>query len=511
MKKILLLPKPLMLAIVAIMLAMTQLAGAATITWANPAGGNWSVGANWSGGVPGSADSVLFGNAGAGVPNTNDISSETINSLSYDWNNQLQQTTFIPSGQTLTVNSSGAANSFVLLEGSAAAAPTTTTFTRCAIPGGGNLVLSGRGDIGVHEGTSAGGAAANHMATLDLSGLPNFTANVGRLLIGQANGRAVVNRPSGTLILARTNTITLSVTGSANPAVVVQDGGSNANGSTPSVLTFGQVNFLYGDVMRFGGQKGNGTVNFNGALSSPSLKIRNTDGVSRASVIDIGWHYTINAGSGNNTVAIADFSLGTVDLMADTANLAQGNIGGSGFAGTCTATLTVSAGTFDVNTLRIGFGHATNVNGIATGTLNVNSNGLFGAAAALLKVNNTMTLALTNPGSVSLITGTLNLNGGKVQANSIAAGGGNSTINVNAGGTLIVSNTAGSLGLPIRNFSLSDGTLTIPALNGGGVVAVSNLTVGGSANIINISSVPPIGSYPATFNLINYLNGYTAG
>jgi autotransporter-associated beta strand protein len=507
-----LLSKPLLLAIVASMPAMTQLAGAAAATWTNTAGGNWSAPNNWlPNGVPGTTSDVIFGNASASSSNTNDIASEIINSLTYDWNNQLQQTTVIPSGQTLTVNSAGAANSFVLLEGSAAAAPTTTTFTPCAITGGGSLVLNGLGDIVVHEGTSSGGAAANHMATLDMSGLTNFIANVGRLLVGQANGGAIVNRPSGTLILARTNNITLSVTGSANPAVMVQDGGSNANGSTPSVLTFGQANFLNGDVMRFGGQKGNGTVNFNSAFNLPSLKIRNTDGASRASIIDIGWHYVTTAGSGNNTVAIADFSLGTVDLMADTVNLAQGNIGGAGFAGTCTATLTVSAGTFDVNTLRIGFGHATNINGIATGTFNVNSNGLFGAGGALVKVNNTMSLALTNPGSASLISGTLNLNGGSVQANSITAGGGNSTINVNAGGTLVVSNTAGSLGLPIRNFSLSDGTLTIPALNGGGVVAVSNLTVGGSANLINISSVPLIGSYPATFTLINYLTGYTAG
>jgi len=106
------------------------------------------------------------------------------------------------------------------------------------------------------------------------------------------------------------------------------------------------------------------------------------------------------------------------------------------------------------------------------GTFNVNSNGLFGAAGALLKVNNTMTLALTNPGSASLITGTLNLNGGKVQANSILAGGGKQHHQCQRRRHAHCLQHAGSLGLPIRNFSLSDATLTIPALNGGGVVAV---------------------------------------
>src|ERR1039458_9024330 len=179
---------PTVLALVT-MLALTQLAGAAP-TWNNAAGGNWSVAGNWSpSGVPGTASDVIFGNTGSGFPNTNNISSETINSLTYDWSNGSQQTTVIPSGQTLTVNSSVAANSALLLEGSAAAAPTTTTFTPCAINGGGSLVLSGLGDIVIHEGTTSGGAAANHMATLDLSGLNSFTATIGRLLIGQANSK----------------------------------------------------------------------------------------------------------------------------------------------------------------------------------------------------------------------------------------------------------------------------------------------------------------------------------
>src|SRR6266436_1983890 len=91
----------------AIMLATTQLAGAAATTWNNAAGGNWSVANNWSTvAVPGTADDVIFGNTGAGFPNTNNVASETINSLTYDWSNQSQQTTLINPGLTLTVNSS---------------------------------------------------------------------------------------------------------------------------------------------------------------------------------------------------------------------------------------------------------------------------------------------------------------------------------------------------------------------------------------------------------------------
>ena len=491
---------PTVLALVTV-LALTQLAGAAP-TWNNAAGGNWSVAGNWSpSGVPGTASDVIFGNTGSGFPNTNNISSETINSLTYDWSNGSQQTTVIPSGQTLTVNSSVAANSALLLEGSAAAAPTTTTFTPCAINGGGSLVLSGLGDIVIHEGTTSGGAAANHMATLDLSGLNSFTATIGRLLIGQANGGVTVNRPSGTLILAATNTITCTGT---SPQVMVQDGGSNANGSTPSVLTFGQVNFLNADTLRWGGQKGNGTVNF-GAFSLPSLKVRNADGVSPCTVIDVG--YNAAASTGNSTVALADFSAGTIDLLANLVNVPQGPIGTG--VGTSGGTLTLGAGTFNVNDFEIGWGNATGASGTTTGTVNVNNNNLF-PAGALIQVPTLLRLARTNGGSAT-VTGTLNITGGTVQANTIVSGGGVSAINVNANSTLTISNTAGTLAFPIGTLSLADATLNIPALNGGAVVAVKTLTVGGSANTINISSIPPIASYPATFTLINYQNGYTAG
>src|SRR6185295_821434 len=185
------------------------------------------------------------------------------------------------------------------------------------------LVLSGAGDFVIRLGQ---GTAGSHMATLDMTGLDSLIATVGRLLVGQANAGAAVNRPSGTLILAKTNTITLN---GASPQVMVQDSGSNANGGTASVLTFGQVNFLNGDVMRLGGQKGNATLSFNGAFSLPSLKIRNADGVSRASTIDFGYNGAA-ATTGNGTVMTADFTPGTVDLMANLVNIAQGAQAGSG-------------------------------------------------------------------------------------------------------------------------------------------------------------------------------------
>jgi fibronectin-binding autotransporter adhesin len=495
---------PMVLAVGAL-LAAAERASAAPSTWSSATGGNWSVAGNWSpSGAPGTTSDVTFGNTAGGIFTTNDITGETVNSLIFDWNNQAQQTMVISPGKTLTVNSAVAAGSALLLEGSATTAPGSGTLAPAAITGaGGNLVLNGLGDIVVHIGNSTAGA---HMATLDLSGLDSLNATVGRLLVGQANAGAAVNRPSGTLILARTNTITCS---GASPQVMLQDSGSNANGGTASVLTFGQVNSLFGDTMRLGGQKGNANMGF-GSFSSPSLKIRNADGVSPCTVIDFG--YNSAASTGNSTVATADFSAGTVDMLATTIHIAQGAIGSSG---ACTGTLTLGAGTANIGDFEIGYGNATaasGATGATTGTVNVNNNGLF-PAGALVQVPTKLGLARTNGGS-GVVTGILNVNGGTVQASTIVSEGGVSTINLNSASpssTLIVSNTAGSLTFPIGTFSMADSVLQMPALNGSATMAVKTLTIGGSANTINIGSIPPIGSYPADFTLINYQTGYTAG
>jgi fibronectin-binding autotransporter adhesin len=484
-------PPQILSAIVVALLTAQPTFGAVT-TW-NATGGNWSVGANWDTLVaPGTADDARFMNVGAGTPTIMDAS-RTINSLAFGQDNQLLHTTTISSGQTLTVNRP---TGDVLYVGSTSASITASTLTPVAITGtGATLTLSGPGNLVVRQGNATAGT---HMSTLDLSGLDNFNASLGRLLVGQANAGDPVNRPSGTLILAKTNVITLT---GGSPQVMLQDSGQNANGGTASVLTFGQDTRLNADVMRLGGQKGNANMNFNGAFSSPSLVVRNVDGVSRSSTIDFGYNGAVS--SGNNTVLVADFSTGIIDLQANLVNLAQGNPGPS--TGTSTSTLTIGAGTFDVNTLEVGYGNATGANGAATATFNVNNNFLT-STGALVVVNTTLRLARTN-GGTGAIVGTLNLNGGTVVANSIVAGGGVSTINVNANGKLVVLNSVGTLTTPIRVFSMSDGFLYVPASNGGASVAVSNLTVGGSQNVINVTAVPPIGSYPATFPLITYQSG----
>ncbi len=228
MKKNVLLSKNLLptiaVAAIASVLMLAQPAAAAPNTWKDPAGGNWSVGTNWTSlAIPVTTDDVIFGDVGAGSPNTDDIAGETIDSLTYNQDNGLQQTTVISPGKTLTVTGSGAAGTGLLYIGSTSAATTATTLVPVAIQGtGSTLQLNGAGDIWVAQGNAT---ASTHNATLDLSGLTTFNANVGRLLVGvNVNG---INRVSGTLLLAQTDNI-LTCTG-ASPQVEVGEATANGN------------------------------------------------------------------------------------------------------------------------------------------------------------------------------------------------------------------------------------------------------------------------------------------
>jgi fibronectin-binding autotransporter adhesin len=495
---------------------LSQLAGAATI-WSNPNGGDWSVGANWNSPftAPGATNDVQFGDAGAGQTTTDDIASETIDSLIYNQDDSLQQTTVIPPGQTLTIASSVAAGSPILYVGSTAAITTSTTAVIAAIQGTdltSSLDLTGSGDIWVAQGNTTAGT---HNAQLNMQGLGMLNASIGRLLVGvNVNG---INRASGFLLLAQTNVITAT---GASPQVEVGEATANGNSGQPTMtFSFGQNNQLYADTMRLGGDKCEVSMDFASAQNSaPSLIIRNSDQVSPCTVIDFGYAAG-DGGTGTTETMAADFSAGTIDLLANTVHIPQGQPGSG--TGAATGTVTLGAGKFTVADLEIGYGNASAANsGGCTGTLNVNNNGLF-STGAVVTCSTVLNLARTNTASTSIapVTATLNIGSdntaGTVIANTITSGGGNSTINLNAG-TLVVSNTIGSLALPIRNFSMGasgSATLDIPLSNSGGAVTVSNLTTG-AGNLINITAVPGIATYPATFTVIQYQgaeNGSGAG
>src|SRR5262249_32799380 len=86
-------------------------------------------------------------------------------------------------------------------------------------------------------------------------------------------------------------------------------------------------------------------------------------------------------------------------------------------------------------------------------------------------------------------------NGGTLAANTILAGGGNSTLTV-TNGTLALTNTAGASGAAISTFTVANSTLNLSASGSGSVMTVGTLNIDGTSDTINITSAPGVGQFP---------------
>jgi len=135
---------------------------------------------------------------------------------------------------------------------------------------------------------------------------------------------------------------------------------------------------------------------------------------------------------------------------------------------------------------------------INAGTLALGGNGSI-AGTPLINVTGPGALVVNN---VLSLTGTLNINGGTVQANAISAGGG-SMINLNAG-TLILTNTAGTPAAPLTALNLINGTVHMN-VNGSSIVTnivATTVTSSGTTTIV-IDSLANV-TTNVTFPLVSY-------
>jgi len=120
------------------------------------------------------------------------------------------------------------------------------------------------------QGTANSGGSQR--ATLDLSGLGNFTAMVDQVLIGVAGP---VNRPTGTLYFGKTNIVTAS----GSPGILAADSGSNSGGQ--NLIYLGQTNAIFADSLTIARQKANASLRFNSAFANAAAIFRGADGSSR--------------------------------------------------------------------------------------------------------------------------------------------------------------------------------------------------------------------------------------
>jgi len=463
----------------------------ATYVWNGPGAGSndWSAAGNWSpAGPPTPVDSVEFFNTGAvsGVSNVNNYVDSafvgTVASMQYG-NTNNNHTTSIAPGKTLNVGS--------LTVGTETDNGAGQTIDTTITGAGGTLAVNSSSDLVVRQGSASSGS---HNATLQLAGLGNFDAMLGRVLVGVAGP---VSRATGALYLARTNII---ITGGAFPQVCVGDNHSDSGGA--NYLYLGQTNSFFINSMTIGRQKATATLAFNSGLKNPGVLFRNIDEMSPVESWSIGDNSAQSASSDSST-GTCDFSLGWVDALVNTISV---GVSQSSTGVNSSGTLTFSNGVINVGTLQIGVQSASGATSAGVGRVNVNG------ANALLMVSSMLTLGATSGGAGTANSwGALSVNGGVVQANAINAGAGSVTnsISVNKG-TLVVTNAIGSSTAAINSISLTNATLQFFVTSGQVNMAATNLVTGGASNVINIASLPSLGSTPAQFQLITY-NGTIGG
>lgn len=494
-------------------------AGAQSI-W-NVANGNWSAAGSWLPAVvPTVGTNVLFtNNTGAAtsagtVDNTVDLSfGGTIGSLQFAQNTNnaginFYHTMQIASGQTLTV-----ANGLTVgtLTDGVGAGPGTNVMVNTTITGaGGKLAVTG-GNLVVNQASAQAGA---HLAVLNMTNLDTFTANIGRLQVGVANG---VNRAEGNLFLAKTNVITLS--GSAPQLYMGFNNGNNNSGNNFPVLQLGLSNAIFVDSITVSADKQGNPASrllFNPVFTNnnPYAYFRGTNGAtSRVS----SWILGNNSGqtkTGSTSDGTNDFTGGTLDTMVNSMIIGisehyDGNpsdlTSGSG-----SGTFTFSGGTNNVNSLILGQRIATIGNSVGSGTMNVNGTGT-------LIVNNGICMSFFPAGANAVYgAANLNINGGTVLAATITNGAPSSggltapnSVNITmTGGTLGLTTLLGSIGTvaaPLNTITFSGSTLQMPISGLQTNVVATTVNANGATNIINISSVPAnVITYPTQFPLIAY-------
>jgi pectin methylesterase-like acyl-CoA thioesterase len=512
-------------------LAAARNAGAATYwTAGGGADTSWSTGANWlngsgTGGVPGSTDNVVFGDAGnatafANISNVVDSTSGNFagtisslaftNSVGFSWQNML-----IASGLTLTITNNTGPFGSALFLGSPTVAVNNTNYASIQGPGATLNINSPNGLIDVMQVGSS-----SSRSFLILSNLDTLVANVSRVAVGSDQASLTTAAGQGTLYLARTNFITTTWVGNysspytINVTNAIDIGKGNAGNIGANFLYLGVTNGIFTDSIGVGRVKDTtapgGVLAFNPSFisSSPTAYFRGISGnTSRVTSWGIGDNGQ-NSSSSATTIGLTDFSGGTVDALVDVMFLGRDRQNGS--AATLTGTLSFTAGIIDVNTLTIGNQTGTTTGSGCLGTVNVKDTN------AKLVVNTTMELGHTTVvGGNALVTkGTLNITNGIVLANTVIVGTGSASNAINmVNGTLIVTNTLATNASGVAYFSMAtNSTLGLTVAADASLKArVGTLTTGGATNYVLLASVPIFASYPTQFTLIQYTNSAVMG
>jgi autotransporter-associated beta strand protein len=486
-------------------LGSATMACAAPITWiGDGVDRNWSVGANWSGGVPDPSNDVTFTTVGSVSDNTTITSivdgNTTISAIRFSNTSgngtDTQQNLQIDNGVTLTVS-----GSFIVGENS------TSNATRVSIFGD---TLSVGGEIRV--GGSTGGSSVRGPAVLDLSGLNTLnktgTANV---FIGSSpttGSGAPVIPPH--LILAGNSSITATTLRIGGTPI---DGTNTLSlGSTSNVINTGT--FEVGGGGGSGNGRTSGLVNF--YTSTGTLRIRGLAGTedSRAALNIVRDGNTGTPMSGTMDLLGHDVDLKFSDMVMNTSN--------ANTAHTNTATFSFDQGIIDAESLLVShISGAGTANRQANSTLNFNGGTLTVSGNVTMAQNNSTADVARNAVATMNIAGSaVNVGGGiSIAGKGVGAGAStvaSGTLNITAGsltvgGDIIDGGFVGSGGNATTTLTLDGGTLDLGGNNIGGAVPIDNLNLraGTLRNVGQINDGGAVSKTTAGTLIIEGVNTWT--
>lgn len=439
---------------------------------------NWSTFTNWSTDANPAGTAVVFGATGVtanattvgNIVDTDYTSTNSLTSLTYNGNSTNWQVTQIDSPQTLTV-----AGNFLV--GGLSGANTT----KVAVTGTGSLII----DSNVSTVTIANTGSTSANATLDMSALTTFSANVNAFNVGTGT------TGFGTLYLADNSTIT---------ATTIKSGGSGSSyaSAISNKIYLGTTTVLNANTLSLAGDRTYGSVKFravgdgaanNTTVVSPTLKIRAADGVSAAAMSVGAWTGTSPA-SGTSSV---DLTGGTMDAKVTTLKVGTTSANSTN---TMNASLTIdgSTSTFDASGL-VTIGENTGgTSGTLGGTLNVKGGAMFTANAMTLgnqTAGGTATKGtLTVAGTTTSVSVTNNLtmgvrSGSATVTPTVTITGGTLTV----GGNMVEGTGAASIVSTVNlsggTLDMTHGTVTVDTFNFTGGTLKNVATFTGSLNVQN--------------------------
>ncbi|MEZ5385654.1 MAG: autotransporter-associated beta strand repeat-containing protein [Prosthecobacter sp.] len=357
--------------------------------------------------------------------------------------------------------------------------------TKLVATGGGSLVVNGAN-------FQVGGSTVStnrNAANVDLSGLANFTAELGlgTLRVGDVSQQSSTNSATSDLRLATNNTITAG-------NLFVGMGVASENTADPHSLILGSgVNVFNVNVIAVGSGTGSsqsrssGEIIFDAGDATGTLKIRGADTTSAA--------LTMNVGNSTSTVnqswvSIVDLTGHSVDVLVNDLIMGQ-RISASGGNGNVTSTLSFDTGTFTLVDDLFMARRTTTGNGDATATLNI--------GGGVFTVGDDTTMSVAAGGNAdSTTTATINVTGGQVFFNGIfsmanAAAGQTATSTLNITGGMVTMTPSITV--------TGDGTVNATVILDGGTLDMTDSNIGTAANMITFDV------RSGTLQNLNNLNG----